>query len=224
MPAVITQFSIVTGSLLMNDFEICQLEQFQISTASEVAAKAFEDDPVFGYLTPNDRDLRFQALTWLMSRAIAYCTQHKYVYTTSNLQGIAAWLPPGDFFSNPLQLLQMVWQLQLYALPLQVGWNRLGRWLSCLAAIEEAHQKDMGNLPHWYLGIMVVHPAAQGQGLGSQLLQPILQRASDDGLPCYLVTFTEQAVCFYQKNGFKVVRNQKLKSDAPLFWTLKRDS
>jgi ribosomal protein S18 acetylase RimI-like enzyme len=223
MPSVITQFLIVPRSLLMNNLEICRLEQFQISTASEVAAKAFEDDPVFGYLTPNDRELRFQALTWLMRRVITYCSQYQHVYTTTNLQGIAAWLPPGEFSSHPLQLLQIILQLQLYALPLQVGWNRLGRWLSFLAATEEAHQQDMSNLPHWYLGIMVVHPASQGKGLGSQLLQPILQRARDESLPCYLVTFTEQAVRFYQKNGFAVVRTQKIESDAPLFWALKRD-
>jgi GNAT superfamily N-acetyltransferase len=119
--------------------------------------------------------------------------------------------------------LLMILKLQLYALPWQVGWSRLGRWLNALAVIEKAHQQDMGNLPHWYLGIMIVHPASQGKGFGSRLLQPVLQRSSDEGLPCYLVTFTEQAVRFYQKNGFEIVRHQKLESNAPLFWTLKRD-
>ncbi|MGL6343456.1 MAG: GNAT family N-acetyltransferase [Waterburya sp.] len=161
----------------MNNFDVCQLDQFQIATASEVAAKAFGDDPVFNYLIPDDLELRFQALTWLTSKAITYCAEYKYVYTTSDLQGIAAWLPPGAFSSHPLQLLQMALQLQLYTLPLKVGWNRLGRWLNFLSATEQAHQEDMGDLPHWYLGIMVVHPRFQGQGVGSRLLQPILQQA-----------------------------------------------
>lgn len=207
----------------MNDVDICLLNPLQIAMASEIGAKAFEDDPMFVFLTPNDRELRLQALTWLMDRAIAYCTQQNHIYTTANMQGIAAWLPPGEFSGHPLQLLQMALQLQLYALPWKVGWNRLGRWLNCLAAMEQAHQQDMGNSDHWYLAIMVVHPASQGKGLGSQLLQPILQRASDEGLPCYVSTFTEQAVRFYQKNGFEIVRKEKLVSDAPLFWTLKRN-
>jgi GNAT superfamily N-acetyltransferase len=99
----------------------------------------------------------------------------------------------------------------------------MGQWLNVLATTEKVHHQDMGNSPHWYLGIMVVHPASQGKRLGSQLLQPILQRASDEGLPCYLVTFTEQAVRFYQKNGFEIVRHQKLASNAPIFWALKRN-
>jgi GNAT superfamily N-acetyltransferase len=208
----------------MNRFKIFQLEHAQTDIAAEVAAKAFENDPVFGYLLPKDQKLRFQALTRLMSRAIAYCVDHQCSYTTLDIQGIAAWVPPGGFSSHPLQLLKMLFQLQLYLLPSQVGWNRLGRWLSFLVATEVAHQQDMGGLPHWYLGIMVVHPALQGQGLGSQLLQPILQRASNEGLPCYLITFTEQAVQFYQKNGFEIVRHQKLASNAPPFWTLKRNA
>jgi hypothetical protein len=115
----------------MNNLELCQLERFQISTAGEVAAKAFENDPVFGYLTPNDRELRFQALTWLMHRAIAYCTQYNHVYTTPDLQGVAAWLTPGEFSSDPLQLLQMIVRLQLYALPLANGLESHGAVVKC---------------------------------------------------------------------------------------------
>ncbi|PSB56523.1 GNAT family N-acetyltransferase [Chamaesiphon polymorphus] len=207
----------------MNDFDICQLDRSQITIAGEIAAKAFEDNPVFNYSLPEDPELRFQALTWLTSRAIDYCVQYKHVYTTSDLQGIAAWLPPGAFSSNPLQQLQMALQLQFYSLPLKVGWNRLGRLLNFLSVTEQAHHQDMGDLPHWYLWIMVVHPMFQGQGVGSRLLQPILQQASDEGLACYLITSTEQAVCFYQKNGFEIVRNQKIAPNAPPFWALKFD-
>lgn len=207
----------------MHSLDVIQLQKAQIANASDIAAQAFEDDPVFCYLTPDNPKRRLKALTWLTHRAIAYCIQHNHVYTTSDLQGVAAWLPPGELSSNPLQLLQMVLQLQLYAVPLNAGWNRLGRWLNFLSITEKAHHQDMGDQPHWYLGILVVNPIFQRQGVGSRLIQPILQRASDEGLACYVMTFTEQAVRFYQKNGFEIVRNQKLAPDVPPFWTLKRN-
>ena len=207
----------------MNCFDVVQLQHSQIPAASEIAANAFESDPVFSYLTSDDPDLRFQALTWLTNRVMAYCKQYEHIYTTSDLQGVAAWLPPGEFSGQLRQQLKIVLQLQLYKLPMKVGWHRLRRWLNVLYTIERAHQQDMGNAPCWYLGLMVVHPAKQGQGIGSQLLQPILRRASDEGLPCYVVTFTGQAVRFYQRNGFEIAHKQQFASDAPSFWTLKRN-
>ena len=202
---------------------VIQLQQSQILDAGIVAAKAFADDPVLTYLISDDREFRVQSLTWLMSKLIAYSTRYDHVYTTQDLEGIAAWLPPGKLSSNPLQLLKMAWDLQLYALPTKVRWNRLGRCLTLLSAVEQAHQQDMGNFPHWYLGLMVVNPTCQGRGVGGRLLQPILQQASHEGVVCYLVTFTEQAVRFYQKHGFEIVQSQKIAPDAPPFWTLKRN-
>ena len=208
---------------LQKSSEVIQLQRSHILEASTIAAKAFENDPVFAYAISDDREFRLQSLTWLMRKLMTYCTRYNHIYTTQDLAGIAAWLPPSKLSNDPLQLLKMAWELQLYALPTKVRWNRLGRYLRLLSAIEQAHQQDMGNCPHWYLGIMVVNPTCQGRGVGGRLLQPILQRASHEGIVCYLVTFTEHAVGFYQKHGFEILQVQKTAPDAPPFWTLKRN-
>lgn len=134
----------------MNSLDVLQLQPSQIVDTSEIAAKAFESDPVFSFLTPDNPHLQFQTLTWLTNRVMTYCSQYEQIYTTSDLQGVAAWLPPGEFSSELLQQLKMVWQLQLYRLPMKIGWNRLGRWLTVLYKTEIAHQQDMGNCPCWY--------------------------------------------------------------------------
>ena len=93
--------------------DVIQLQQSQVLDAAIVAAKAFVDDPVLTYIISDDREFRLQSLTWLMNNMIAHSTQYNHVYTTQDLEGIAAWLPPGKLSHNPLELLKMAWELQL---------------------------------------------------------------------------------------------------------------
>ncbi|MDJ0588835.1 MAG: GNAT family N-acetyltransferase [Pleurocapsa sp. MO_226.B13] len=206
----------------MNDDRVVRLERSQIELASTIAAKAFADDPVFGYLTPEARQSRLKALTWLATNTLKYCYDCGHIYTTPDLKGIAAWLPPEKSSFTAIQELQLILRLRLYLLPFKCGWNKLGRWLSFLKVSEDYHERDMQTQPHWYLALMFVNPSYQSQGIGSALLKPILDRASDEKLPCYLVTFTEPAVNFYQKNGFEMIRKDRAAKDAPWFWNLKR--
>nr|WP_231510290.1 GNAT family N-acetyltransferase [Fischerella sp. PCC 9605] len=76
--------------------------------------------------------------------------------------------------------------------------------------------------PHYYLEMLGVAPAYQGQGIGSLLLQPVLKQADTEGLPCYLQTTTEKAVRFYQKHGFEVLRTVELPKGGSQLWTMKR--
>ena len=75
---------------------------------------------------------------------------------------------------------------------------------------------------HWYLMILGVDTAKQGQGVGSSLVAPMLARADADGLPCYLETMKERNVVFYEKHGFQVVVEDDLPKGGPHFWTMKR--
>jgi GNAT superfamily N-acetyltransferase len=55
----------------------------------------------------------------------------------------------------------------------------------------------------WYLSILGISPAAQGRGLGAQLLAPTLVEADAAGAPCFLETFTPRSVAFYERLGFR---------------------
>jgi ribosomal protein S18 acetylase RimI-like enzyme len=54
----------------------------------------------------------------------------------------------------------------------------------------------------WYLTIIGVHPAAQGCGIGAQLLRPTLAEASRTGAHAFLETFTPRNLRFYERAGF----------------------
>jgi GNAT superfamily N-acetyltransferase len=55
----------------------------------------------------------------------------------------------------------------------------------------------------WYLSILGVLPSAQGRGLGATLIEPTLAEADALGVTCYLETFSERAVRFYERLGFR---------------------
>ena len=58
---------------------------------------------------------------------------------------------------------------------------------------------------YWYLSILAVAKAYQGQGFGRQLLAPVLAEADRLNTPTFLETFTEVNLVFYGKLGYKVV-------------------
>lgn len=196
------------------------LKSSEIDRASEILVRAFDKDPVFGYLgikTEQKSRVNAKALKWFCGLSLRNCLPYDRTYAnTGDLKGVAAWIPPGKSEMNTWQ----VW-LMLFVLPWKCGWHRLGRNLSLFNILNKRHQKEMTE-PHWVLSWIGVAPAYQGQGLGSLLLQPVLEQADREGFPCYLSTFTEQAVYFYQKHGFEILWRGKFSKGSPDLWTMKR--
>jgi ribosomal protein S18 acetylase RimI-like enzyme len=58
--------------------------------------------------------------------------------------------------------------------------------------------------PYWYLEAVGVEPAAQGMGIGTRLIEPVLGRADEAAQLCYLETMTERNVAWYRRLGFEV--------------------
>lgn len=59
--------------------------------------------------------------------------------------------------------------------------------------------------PHWYLAILGVDAARQGQGLGAQLMRDALARCDEEGLIAYLESSNPANVSLYRRHGFEVV-------------------
>lgn len=60
----------------------------------------------------------------------------------------------------------------------------------------------------WYLSILGVHPQAHGRGTGARLLAPTLQESEAAGVTCYLETFGDRGLPFYERMGFKLIGTQ----------------
>ena len=199
--------------------ETIRLGESQLDETSAVLARAFFDDPLFVWMEPdNERRARF--LPWIMRVGSRYGTLFGEVHATSHaLQGAAVWLPPGGTAVQQERLEQAGFIDPVAVL----GETSLARFESFMEHAETLHARDMGGA-HWYLMILGVDPPYQGRGIGGGVIQPVLSRADNEGLPCYLETAKERNVPFYRKHGFEVVHEGMMPPDGPRFWTMSRSA
>jgi GNAT superfamily N-acetyltransferase len=196
---------------------VTTLERKQTEDAGRVLSRAFWDDPAAMYVMPDDA-VRAEKLTWFMSRAAAYGSLFGEVFTTAaKVDGAAIWLPPGEWEMPE----ERMGEAGFGELAEVLGDEGMGRFENMFGHMEGLHSRDVPE-PHWYLFILGVDPPRQGQGVGGSLIQPILQRADADCLPCYLETMKARNVPFYRKHGFEVVVDELVPKGGPRLWTMKR--
>jgi len=75
--------------------------------------------------------------------------------------------------------------------------------------------------PHYYLAALGTDPVFQGQGIGSALMQPVLDRCDKERLPAYLESSKQANIPFYNKHGFEVIEELQI-PDGPRLWPMIR--
>jgi ribosomal protein S18 acetylase RimI-like enzyme len=194
------------------------LELVDVDVAAHALARAFHDDPLQCYVFPDpiERAARSPAH---FAAVLRYGLRFGEVSTTAGVaQGAAVWLPPES------------WEMT-HERAVEGGLDRLGeilgeapaaRFLDALGAIDPFHQTDVPR-EHWYLMVVGVAPEAQGRGIGRAFIQPMLKRAGDAGLPCYVETAQPSNVSFYESLGFTVVRSVIEPTSGLPMWTFRWD-
>ena len=177
-------------------------------------AREFEKDPMCAHLLPDDRTRVAR-----MSRAFRLFMKHLYLpngnsYAIGDTEGGALWMSPGAYPPSALQQLRM-----LPGLSRVFGLLSMPRCLRDVAQMDSIHPKGP---PHWYLGFLGVHPSKQGRGLGSRLMQPVLERCDSDRTPAYLETTNVLNLPLYKHHGFMVSAECDLPG-GPHIWGMWRE-
>jgi GNAT superfamily N-acetyltransferase len=184
-----------------------------VPVLSSVLARAFDGDPPMQWFLPDaaSRVERAEMLFDVMLRRL-HLTRDE-CFTTEDVRGGALWVPPG---SRRLGLLE---QLRLLPSMMRVfGWG-LGRAQRGLTVIESGHPRK----PHYYLDTLGVGPEWQGQGLGSALLGPVLERCDSERMPAYLNAGSQRSRNLYLRHGFEVMEEFRLPEDGPPLWRMWRN-
>jgi ribosomal protein S18 acetylase RimI-like enzyme len=177
-------------------------------------ADAFDDDPVFSWLIPDDakRAARFQA--YFASIARSYLRMGKHAFVAGDGRGAALWAEPGKWRMPQSEVLR-----ETPAAVKAFGRN-LPRALRLLVQVEGLHPKEP---THWYLGYLGTRCNSQGQGIGSAMLRAVLDDADKNRTPAYLESSNERNLTLYQRHGFRVVHEFKALGTGPTIYRMWRD-
>jgi GNAT superfamily N-acetyltransferase len=179
---------------------IVLLSPGQAKASGAILSRSHANYPSFRYLFPDDRRRArvLRALfTGIARDAARLGSAYGALGPDGELRGVALWLAPGKFPWSPLrQLRGASWMLSvLCAYP-----GSFRAFMQTGASSARLHPAD----PHWYLETMGVDPAHQREGLGGQLLAPVLEIADRDEVDCYLETAEPRNAEYYARHGFVV--------------------
>lgn len=174
---------------------------------------AFQDDPVWQWIS-RDGDRRNKHLGMMFAHAIRSRVEAGQTWTTHDIGGAAVWAKPGHWRMTASENVR-----SLIPSLRAIGATSIMRGLRALATIEKLHPSE----PHWYLEFLAADASRRGQGFGSALIQPILDRCDEEGLPAYLESSKEANLPFYNRFGFEVTNRFHIGDDAPPMWAMWRE-
>lgn len=176
-------------------------------------ARAFADDPALGFLLGEARRLeRLERFFEAELRVVAF--PHEIVWTTDSLVGGAIWARPGH------------WRVPVSAsiaegpAMVRVFGSRLGLALWTRLRMERLHPKQPES---YYLAAIGIAPEGQGRGVGSALMEPMLERIDAEGAPAYLEASTTRSRGLYARHGFVQTGEIRLPRGGPAIWPMWRE-
>jgi ribosomal protein S18 acetylase RimI-like enzyme len=168
--------------------------------ASRSAVAALENDPFYRSIcAPNGGDTVGRRA--VLEKYFDYSIQEgrelgRCVHLADQTRGVAVWLLPQapEVESQAAQQKRAFLEAALSA----EGCANYYRIINFMSAKAASLVDDAA----WYLSIVAVDPAVQGQGLGRKLLEPTIAEADHASVTCYLETFGQRSLSFYQRLGF----------------------
>ena len=188
-----------------------------VAAVAHVLSQAFMDDPLCAFMLPRRRS-RLATLHKFYLAAGEVSIRHGRAYGVGDpLQGVAFWESPTvEKQSISVKVLGKFLPLLFTQYP-----AGLFRARAILREIEALHAQYAPD-PHYYLDNLGVLPTAQGRGLSSQLLRPILDAADSRGMVAYTDTVTPSNVPLYEHFGFQCVATAPIAHTGITVFALRR--
>ena len=178
------------------------VEKKDLERLAEVAADAYEDYPLHNWFTKGKYDKEASKLIMLIS--LKTMIEDAIIYADSEeLNGFAVWLPFGFTGSKTFPFL-FNGGLKLI---LHSGLGIIGRLLTYETYAMNL-KKDFTDNYDWYLYNLSVRKNAQGKGIASKLLRPMLEFCDNEKMIIYLETNKKSNVDLYNHYGFELKKEE----------------
>ena len=156
-----------------------------------VITLAFSTDPMARWSLPSP-EVYLEVMPAIVRAFGGRAFDHGSAFMAGDGRGAALWLPPGEEPDGEMLTGLMERHAPSGILPDLMGvFEQMG------------HYHPTGT--HWYLPLIGVDPASQGQGHGSALMRHALERCDRDRLPAYLESSNPRNISLYLRHGFEII-------------------
>jgi ribosomal protein S18 acetylase RimI-like enzyme len=177
------------GTMLTVDVHAASLTERQAVVG--VITLAFANDPMARWAFPDPKTY-LAAMPEVADAFGGAAFEHRTAHLIGAGRGAALWLPPGVHpdFDRLEELTEQ-----------HAAKDRLDDMMRVFEEMDGFHPSE----PCWYLAMIGVDPAHQGQGYGSMLLRYALERCDREGIPAYLESSNSRNISLYERHGFEII-------------------
>lgn len=196
------------GLYIVNKKELKQL--------AKIAADAYKNYPLHNWFCNGKYNEKISYKIMLVSLRTMY--KDGVIYADSpNLNGFCIWLPFGFTGSKTLPF--------LFSGGISVFFRGGIKIVKKLITFEnfamKLKQKYTDNMD-WYLYNLSIKTEAQGKGIASKLIKPMLAFCDLEQMVCYLETNKEKNLSLYKHYGFELMEEQFVPSSNVIHYSMSR--
>lgn len=192
------------------------VEKKDIDKLAEIAVDAYEDYPLHNWFTKGKYDKKASKL--IMQISLKTMTKDAIIYADSEeMNGFAVWLPFGFTGSKTLPFLFNGGLKLIF----HSGFGIIGRLLTYENYAMKLKREFTDNFD-WYLYNLSIKKEAQGKGIASKLLRPMLGFCDDEKMVAYLETNKEKNVSLYNHYGFTLKREELIPKTTVMHYAMVR--
>jgi GNAT superfamily N-acetyltransferase len=178
------------------------------AAAVAVVTLGFSADPMTRWSWP-DPAVYLEAFPRFVRALAGKAFEHGTAYYAEDYAGAALWLPPNVHPNG-----EALSALKENTVPAAIRKDLF----EVVAQMETYHPREA----HWFLPLIGVDPAKQGQGYGGALMRHALERCDREGRLAYLDATSPRNRALYERHGFERLGTVQVGSSPPIVPMLRR--